>query len=106
MGLHCHEGVDALHDLGSGDPGDRAGVVDRRVTHLLGRPVAALVYYRYKHPINLFIWPSSAGESPAPARISARGYHLLHWSQSGMVFWAVSDLNTAEMEQFEALLRG
>jgi anti-sigma factor RsiW len=77
-----------------------------RLDYLDGRPVAALVYYRHKHPINVFIWPSRAGEAPAPTRLTERGYHLLHWNQGGMTFWAVSDLNTAELQQFEALLRG
>ena len=77
-----------------------------RLDYLDGRPVAALVYYRHKHPINVFIWPSSSGQAPAPARITERGYHLLHWSQAGMTFWAVSDLNEKELEEFERLIRG
>ena len=29
-----------------------------------------------------------------------QGYHLIHWSESGMAFWAVSDLNEKELMEF------
>ncbi len=63
--------------------------------------MAALVYRRDKHRIDLFIWP---GRTPARAR-TVQGYHGLAWSRDGMVFRAVSDLNAAELGDFETLLR-
>jgi anti-sigma factor RsiW len=60
-----------------------------------------LVYARAKHTISLFIWPSESGQSVS----SDRGFNLLHWSANGMTYWAVSDLNSAELEQFEKLVR-
>ena len=42
----------------------------------------------------------------APAEETTRqGYHLLHWTQAGMVFWAASDLNTDELKQFALLIQ-
>ena len=74
-----------------------------RLEYIEGRPAAALVYGRAKHTINLFIWPS-----PTPTAEAARtlnGDHLQSWSSDGMVYWAVSDLNEAELRQFVSLFR-
>jgi anti-sigma factor RsiW len=79
-----------------------------RLDYLAGRPVAALVYQRRKHLINVFTWPtnSSGNNSGAPAKAATRqGYNLLQWTKSGMTCWAVSDLNTRELEEFVGLLR-
>lgn len=78
-----------------------------RLDYLDGRPVAALVYRRDKHAINVFVWPAdpASPESIVEPAGTRQGYHLLHWVRSGMQWWAVSDLNEAELEQFSALLR-
>jgi anti-sigma factor RsiW len=34
--------------------------------------------------------------------LARRGYNVVHWTESGMAFWAVSDLNAAEMRSFVA----
>jgi hypothetical protein len=34
-----------------------------------------------------------------------QGYNLIRWSNGGMNFWAVSDLNLAELQQFVQLLQ-
>jgi anti-sigma factor RsiW len=77
-----------------------------RLDYLNDRPVAALVYGRREHRINLFIWPAgpepSAGEGDL---ISLRGYQLIHWTQGGMRYWAVSDLNGRELQEFVQLVR-
>jgi len=71
-----------------------------RLDYLDDHPVAALIYRRQKHMINLFIWPS-ASQKDIPLQAETRqGYHLLHWTQSGMTFWAISDLNSAELQEF------
>ena len=75
-------------------------LVGGRLDYLENRPVAALVYQQRKHFINLFIWPSKETDSQPAASASLQGYHLVHWSQSGMTFWAVSDVNEAELMQF------
>ena len=79
-------------------------LVGGRLDYLQDRPVAALVYQRRQHFINLFIWPS-AGDSRQKDE-SLRGYNLLHWTQSGMTYWATSDLNGAELQEFARLIRG
>jgi anti-sigma factor RsiW len=67
---------------------------------------AALVYRRGQHVINLFIWPQRkhGGESPVQ-RLSMRGYSAYRWTKEGMSYWAVSDLNDAELQKFVELAR-
>ena len=75
-------------------------LVGGRLDYLGGRSVAALVFQRHKHIINLFIWPAIAGDSNPAVFSSKQGYHLIRWSEAGMVYWAVSDLNEKELMEF------
>jgi len=75
-------------------------LIGGRLDYLNNRAVAALVFHRAKHVINLFIWPTNEGDSEAAARPPINGYHLICWSQGGMTFWAVSDLNEKELMEF------
>jgi len=75
-----------------------------RIDRVDGRNVAAVVYRHGAHVINLFIWPQGATDAaPTPAMVR-EGYTVLHWTKHGMTCWAVSDLNRAEMQQFETLV--
>jgi anti-sigma factor RsiW len=80
-------------------------LVGGRLDYIGGRTVAAIVYRRGHHPINLFIWPASRGAAGRAETAPGDGYTLLHWSQGGMTFWAVSDVNPADLRQFETDLR-
>jgi len=71
-----------------------------RLDYLGGRSVAALVFQRHKHIINLFIWPDKEKNSKPSLSASAQGYHVLYWSDGGMTFRAVSDLNEKELMEF------
>jgi anti-sigma factor RsiW len=79
-------------------------LVGGRLDYLNNRPVAALVYQRRQHYINLFIWPSTGG-SDASSELSAQGYNVVHWNTGEMTCWAVSDLNKRELEEFSGLMR-
>jgi anti-sigma factor RsiW len=74
-----------------------------RLDYLEDRPVAALVYQRRKHFINLFIWPSDSDSGQKT--VMRQGYNLLHWTQTGMTYWAVSDLNSTELQEFVRLVQ-
>jgi anti-sigma factor RsiW len=80
-------------------------LVGGRLDYLHNRPVAALVYQRRKHSINLFIWPSAPGSETTSRIVTRQGYHLFQWTQSGMTFWTVSDLNERELENFVNLIK-
>ena len=75
--------------------GGRLDYVDNRV-------VAALVYRHGGHIVNLFVWPSPDAKDSPPQIESRQGYNLLHWTQSGTTFWAVSDAAVPELQDFEA----
>jgi anti-sigma factor RsiW len=75
-----------------------------RLDYVGGRRVAALVYKRRLHVVNVFVWPSPTPDDVAPRLVSSNGYNLLTWSHGGLTYWAVSDLNGAELQQLRALL--
>jgi len=81
-------------------------LVGGRLDYLTERPVAALIYRRQQHVINLFVWPSAqeAGH-PEMRTVTRQGYHLVGWTMSGMTYWAVSDLNERELQEFVQLVR-
>jgi len=81
-------------------------LVGGRLDYLQNRPVAALVYERHKHFINLFIWPASSSSNTPEKPAVRHGYNLIHWNQSGMTYWAVSDLNATELREFAELICG
>jgi anti-sigma factor RsiW len=76
-----------------------------RLDYLDNRTVTALVYGRQKHIINLFIWPSSGAPDAEPAATTQQGYHLIHWSRAGAVYWAVSDVEIGELQTFVNLVQ-
>jgi anti-sigma factor RsiW len=76
-----------------------------RLDYLGGRPVAALVYQRNKHVINLFVWPAPSVTPKPPEVATEQGYNVVHWSGAGMSFWAASDVERAQLGDFAELWR-
>ena len=74
-------------------------LVGGRLEFVSGRSVAALVYERRKHFINLFIWPAKNSE-PITAKSPERGYNILHWANDGMNYYAVSEINADDLRKF------
>jgi mycothiol system anti-sigma-R factor len=87
----------AVVDLSS----DGFPLIGGRLDYLDNRPVAALVYGRRKHFINLFIWPAAADSTRAPKTMTRQGYQLLHWADSEFNYWAVSDVNIDDLQTFK-----
>jgi len=75
-------------------------LVGGRLDYLDNRPVAALIYQRAKHLINVFIWPSSESSDSGIKSETRQGYHVFHWTRSGMTYWAVSDLEESQLQEF------
>jgi anti-sigma factor RsiW len=71
-----------------------------RLDYLAGHAVAALVYTRGQHTINLFVWPEASEAVPSASARAIHGFHVRHWVQRGMSYWAVSDVNDADLDQF------
>jgi len=75
-----------------------------RLEQFAGRRAAALVFHRRQHAINLFIWPadSSAVESRQAKR---DGYTCISWRHGELNFLAISEIPTAELDQFVGAFR-
>ena len=84
--------------------GDGFPLVGGRLDYLDGKAVAALVYQRQQHRINLFVSPA-AGTAPGEFTRSIHGYNVIGWNDAGMQMWAVSDLNALELDRLHRLLR-
>jgi anti-sigma factor RsiW len=71
-----------------------------RLDYLDGRNVAALIYGRRLHTINVFTWPA---EGEMGVKMDSRqGFNVAHWKHGGMEWWAVSDLSAAELRELAA----
>ena len=75
-------------------------LVGGRLDYLDNRPVAALVYKRQQHVINLFVWPAPPGAAQPESTVARHGYNLVQWTTAGMTYWAISTLNAQEMQAF------
>jgi anti-sigma factor RsiW len=73
-----------------------------RVDVVEGRSVAALVYARSGHLINIFIWPSRERDS-SPRIGSRQGYQWIDWRKSKMEFCAVSNAPIVDLEELQRL---
>jgi len=78
-------------------------LVGGRVEHIDQNAVAALVYRRHGHVINLFVWPSPRASAVQTSQI--RGFNLSHWSNTQMQFWVVSDMDAIELAHFVQALQ-
>jgi anti-sigma factor RsiW len=71
-----------------------------RLDSIDGKTVAAIVYHRRLHTVNLYVWPAAGGRERAFVR---DGFAVREWTRGGLRFAAVSDIPAAELEQFEQL---
>jgi anti-sigma factor RsiW len=71
-----------------------------RLDYIDGAPVASVVYSRRKHIINLFVARRLGREHDFVTARTVQGYNVRHWSDQGLDFWAVSDLDPEELGEF------
>ena len=71
-----------------------------RLDSIDGKTVAAIVYHRRLHTVNLFVWPAKNGGDRSFVK---DGFAVTEWSRNGLRFAAVSDIPSAELRQFETL---
>ncbi|MDB5394642.1 MAG: putative transrane anti-sigma factor [Rhodospirillales bacterium] len=85
-------------------------LVGGRLDYIQGREAAVIVYRRKLHMIDLFVTRSDhagSGAEPAPApRTTPSGYNVEHWTDGGLDYWAVSDLNRNELADFAKAWQG
>ncbi len=75
-------------------------LVGGRLDYIGGEPVASVVYQRRKHVINLFVAQRLGSPRASTSARTIQGYNLRHWSHGGLEFWAVSDLEGSELNEF------
>jgi mycothiol system anti-sigma-R factor len=78
-------------------------LVGGRLDYIDEHEAAVLVYRRNQHFINLFVWPAPGASDTSLQTWSHEGYNLLRWTRGEMSFWAVSELNSPELHEFQAL---
>jgi anti-sigma factor RsiW len=78
-------------------------LIGGRLDYINGREVAALVYQRRLHIINLFIWPLESSRNTAAESFTKDGYNVSHWDRDGFELWAVSDVNADDLRAFAGL---
>ena len=83
-------------------------LIGGRLDYVDAKPVAAIVYKRRAHVINLFVAPVMGPERRATIE-QVQGFNIWRWTRSDLGFWAVSDINAEELqefgEKFEAAVR-
>ncbi|MEA3025005.1 MAG: hypothetical protein QOF91_290 [Alphaproteobacteria bacterium] len=72
-----------------------------RLDYIDGKPVAAIVYKRRVHVINLFV-AEAAGVENVPRHETVQGFNVRRWTEQGLRFIAISDINADELAEFGA----
>ena len=78
-------------------------LIGGRLDYIDGKPVAAIVYKRRAHVINLFVAPAAAlvsGPEASPTIEQVQGFNIWRWTHAGLAYWAVSDINADELREF------
>jgi mycothiol system anti-sigma-R factor len=73
-----------------------------RLDSIDGKTVAAIVYHRRLHTVNLFVWPGASGHDRTATE---EGFAVTEWGDKGLRFAAVSDIAPDELAQFEQVFR-
>ena len=71
-----------------------------RIDYVDARPVAAIVYRRRVHIINLFCEPALTQSETSASMQSLHGFHVRSWREKGIHLWAVSDISPDELNEF------
>lgn len=75
-------------------------LVGGRLDYIDDHEVAAIVYRRHLHVINLFVRPAHTLSLPGEVVTHHDGYNLVRWTRSGLEYWAVSDVETGDLKLF------
>ncbi|KAA3446481.1 anti-sigma factor [Mesorhizobium sp. SARCC-RB16n] len=84
---------------------DGFALIGGRVEVIAGRPVPALVYRHREHLITLVAEPQQGGKTAQPDDLSSSGFSMVHWSDGAFSYWAISDMERPELDDFVARFR-
>lgn len=76
-------------------------LVGGRVDKVLGRKAAVVVYGHGAHEIDLYVWRGGT----LPVSTDRAGYHEVFWTKGDLNLAAVSDVGSAELDQFVGLVQ-
>jgi len=85
-------------------PADGFLLLGGRLDVVQGRTVAALVYGRRKHIINVFVEQSQPGR-PWRGSGSTQGYQWLAWQADGFSLCAISDVSSTDLDTLKQLFQ-
>jgi anti-sigma factor RsiW len=75
-------------------------LIGGRVDVIAAVPTPTLVYGRRKHVISVFATPDRFDGEAVRTLPPINGYNVVAWHGGGKSYWAVSDLNAAELQLF------
>jgi anti-sigma factor (TIGR02949 family) len=75
-------------------------LIGGRLDYINGQPVGSIVYRRRKHIINLFVGQGLGAEYREMKPGTVQGFNVRHWTEQGLDFWAVSDIEGSELDEF------
>jgi anti-sigma factor RsiW len=84
---------------------DGYALIGGRVEVISGRPVPALVYRHREHLITLVAEPQQGGKTTQPDDLSSGGFSMVQWSDGAFSYWAISDMERPELDDFVARFR-
>jgi anti-sigma factor RsiW len=76
-----------------------------RLDYLYGQPVAAIVYRKGPHAVELFVWPAGVEGDSDVKRLAQRGYSIRVWTQDGLNHAVIADTDENALSQLVELLR-
>jgi anti-sigma factor RsiW len=77
-------------------------LIGGRLDYVDARAIGAVVYKRRQHVINLFVAQTADTAQHAAKMDTIQGFNIRRWGESGMKFWAVSDIGADELNEFGA----
>jgi len=80
-------------------------LIGGRVDVVARIPVSTLVYRRAKHLISLTAMPAESRLELDKSPRTVSGYNVVRWVDNGVSYWAVSDLEANQLEDFARLFR-
>jgi anti-sigma factor RsiW len=75
-------------------------LIGGRLDYIDGRAVASIVYRRRTHVINLFVAQGAGSEYHGSKLDTMQGFNIRRWAAQGLEFFAVSDINAEELQEF------
>jgi anti-sigma factor RsiW len=82
-------------------------LVGGRVDVIGGQVLPTLVYRHREHLITLVAAPQRQGMTAVPSAIplSAGGFAMVHWTDGAFSYWAISDMERSELDEFVSRFR-